>query len=155
MKDASGEKAAGALKKMIGFLTISKLILRGELLKPIPVRDIQTRTQPNFYLDRDPNITLQAVEDDVAPLDIADYYLLCAIQSPYERFRVFSDPHWLEWGGGLKVGDEVYVRLPSPNTSVSMWSNAVVRCKCSVKTLPGTTFGVEITVRKVLYIVTP
>ena len=149
MKDTSGEKAAGALKKMVGINTNPKQILRGELLRPVPTRDIQTRPsglQPNFILERDTNITLQAGEDNVSPLSPEDYYLLLAVAAPMDRFRVFSDLQWLEWGEKLNVGDQVHVRMPSHNPMGVNWCLAVVRCKGSVKTLPGTMFGVEIKV---------
>ena len=154
MKDAFGEKATGRLMKIVGINTSNKRILRGEILKPIPQQEVHTRpngSQPNYCLDRDSSITLHAEADDISPLGIDDYYLLNAINSTFDRFRVFSDPQWLEWGGRLKEGDQVFVRLPSPDISVSSWSCAVVRYKGPVKTLPaGTHFGVEIMVRNVL-----
>lgn len=148
MKDTPGEKATGTFKKMVG-ISNTKRVLRGELLKPIPPSEIQTRSdgsQHNFSLKRDPNITLQAVADDISPLNMEDYYLLRAIDSPFDRFRVFSHPHLLEWGARLKTGDQIFVRLPSPNPSSSNWSLAIIRYKGVVKNLPGTNFGVEIMV---------
>ena len=150
MKDTPGEKATGTFKKIVGFSNSQKQVLRGELLQPIPPRDIQTRSdgsQHNYSLERDPNVTLYAMEDDISPLNVDDYRLLRAIDSPFDRFRVFSDPHWLEWGARLNIGDQIYVRLPSPNVSGSTnWSFAIVRYKGAVETLPGTNFGVEIMV---------
>ena len=147
MKDTSGEKAPGTLKKIVG-MTNTKRVLRGELLNPIP-REKDPRSdvvQPNYSVEKDPAITLFVVDDDISPLNIDDYYLLKAIDTPSDRFRVFSHPHWLEWGANLKVGNMVYVRLPSPNESAPTWSHAIVRYKGPVKNLYGMNFGVEITV---------
>ena len=147
MRDTPGEKAPGTLKKIVG-LTNTKRVLRGELLRPIP-REREPRAdvvQPNYSVERDPAITLFAVEDDISPLNIDDYHLLKPIESPSDRFRVFSDPQWLEWGAKLKIGALVYVRLPSPNTSVPTWSRGIVRYKGPVRNLFGMNFGVEIMV---------
>ena len=148
MRDTPGEKTPGTFKKMVG-MTNTKRVLRGELLRPIPRNEMQPRpdgVQPNFSMERDPAVTLFAVEDDVTPLSPEDYPLLKAIESPFDRFRVFFDPQWLEWGANLNVNSQVYIRLPSPNASLFTWSAAVVRFKGPVKTLPGTTFGAEIMV---------
>ena len=147
MRDTPGEKAPGTFKKIVG-MTNPKRVLRGELLSPIP-REKDPRSdvvQPNYSVERDPAITLFAVDDDTSPLNIDDYYLLKAIDSPTDRFRVFSDPQWLEWGANLKLGSVVYVRLPNPNESKPTWSHAIIRYKGRVKNLSGTNFGVEIMV---------
>jgi hypothetical protein len=147
MKDTPGEKTPGTFKKIVG-ITIQKRVLRGELLSPIP-REKEARpdvVQPNYSVEREPAITLFAVEDDISPLNIDDYYLLKAIESPSDRFQVFSDPQWLEWGANLKVGDMVYVCLPRHSTSVPTWSKVIIRYKGPVKTLFGMNFGVEIMV---------
>jgi DNA helicase HerA-like ATPase len=147
MRDTPGEKTPGTFKKIVG-ITNQKRVLRGELLRPIP-REKEARpdvVQPNYSVERDPAITLFAAEDDISPLNIDDYHLLKAIDSATDRFRVFSDPHWLEWGENLKVGNLVYVRLPSPNESAPTWSHAIVRYRGPVKNLFGMNFGVEITV---------
>ena len=149
MKDTPGEKAPGTFKKIVG-MTSTKRVLRGELLRRIPREEpliVSDVVQPPKYsVERDPAITLFAVDDDIAPLNIDDYYLLKAIESPTDRFRVFSDPHWLEWGANLKVDALVYVCLPSPNKSVPTWSQAIIRYKGPVRNLFGMNFGVEIMV---------
>ena len=150
MKDTTGAKPTGLLKKMVG-LTSTKQILRGELLRPIPLAEIRPRSdgvKPNYSVDRDPTVTLYAVKNNVSSLSREDYLLLRAIESPFDRFRVFSDPHWLVWGASLHVNSQVYVCIPDPghSDSASTWSIAVVRYRGAVKTLPGTTFGVEIMV---------
>ena len=147
MKDTPGEKAPGTFKKIVGIAN-PKRVLRGELLRPIP-REKEPRSdvvQPNYSVEKDPAITLFVVDNDISPLNIDDYYLLKAIDTPSDRFRVFSDPQWLEWGANLKTGSLVFVRLPSPNESAPTWSHAIIRYKGHVKNLSGTNFGVEIMV---------
>jgi hypothetical protein len=145
MRDTPGEKTPGTFKKIVG-ITNQKRVLRGELLRPIN-RDKEPRPDvPNYSVEKEPAITLFAVEDNISPLNIDDYHLLKAIESPTDRFQVFSDPRWLEWGANLKYGSLVFVRLPSPNTSVPTWSHAIIRYKGPVKTLFGMNFGVEIVV---------
>ena len=146
-KDTQGEKS---LKKIVG-MTNLVVVLHGELLRPIPRGEIQPRSdgvQHNHYVEREPSVTLYAAERDVSPLSPKDYHLLRAIKSPVDRFSVFSHPKWLEWGRELNVDKQVYVCLPDPShsDSVSTWSTATMRYKGAVKCLPGTTFGVEITV---------
>ena len=144
MRDTPGEKAPGTFKKIVG-MTNQKRVLRGELLNPIPYEK-EPRSdvvQLNYSVERDPAITLFTGDDDISPLNIDDYYLLKAIDSPSDRFRVFSDPQWLEWGCNLKVGALVFVRLPK---SAPTWSHAIVRYIGHVKNLFGTNFGVEIMV---------
>ena len=147
MRDTPGEKAPGTFKKMVG-MTNQKRVLRGELLRPIP-REKEPRSnivQPNYSVEKDPAITLFAVDDNISPLNIDDYHLLKAIESPFDRWKVFSDPHWLEWGASLKLGSLVYVRLPSPNASEPTWSHVIIRYKGPVKNHFGMNFGVEIMV---------
>ena len=154
MKDTPGEKPPGLLKKII-FGAINNtvtVVLRGELLKRISYGKSQPRSdgnQPNYRVERDPAITLFAVEDNIFPLSIDDYHLLTAIESRFNRFFVFSMSQWLEWGTNLKVNDHVYISLPIPNTS-SIWSTGIVRYRGFVKTLPGIHFGVELTVSTVV-----
>jgi hypothetical protein len=152
MRDTPGKKTPGTFKKIVG-ITNTKLVLRGELLIPIPrEKELCDRPDvPNYIVERDPTTTLFAVENDISPLNIDDYFLLKAIDTPSDRFRVFSDPHWLEWGANLKVGNLVYVRLPSPNTLAPTWSKAIIRYKGPVKTLFGMNFGVEIMISTCVY----
>jgi hypothetical protein len=147
MRDTPGEKTPGTFKKIVG-ITNQKRVLRGELLRPIP-REKEARpdvVQPNYSVERDPAITLFPHEDDISPLNIDDYRLLKAIDSATDRFQVFSDPQWLEWGANLNVGSLVYVRLPSPNPAAPTWCRAIIRYRGPLKNLFGLNFGVEILV---------
>ena len=149
MSDVQGEKAPG---KIMSVLAGSKPIqvLRGELVAPIPPRQRVQRNDGkpshNFRTKRDPSVTLYSVKDDVSPLNGGDLQLLGAIEKPCDRFAVFSDDSKLEWGGRLKRGDHVYVKLPGDNASAPTWSAGVVRHVGPVASLPGRNFGVEIKV---------
>ena len=152
MKDTRGERSVSsivsAIKKLGGSSARQTIILRGQLLSPIPRHQQQSRSDGaahNYHVDEDPSITL-FVEDeqDVSPLSPNDYCLLRAVGSAFDRFSVFVNGEWLDWGVNLKVGDQVYVRLPAPNPATADWSLAVIRYKGEVKPLSGTNFGVEI-----------
>ena len=160
MKDTPGERPdssfVGAIKKpLIGGNFAKQIIvpiLRGELIGQIPRRQQQPRFDGpahNYFVDNDPSTTLFAdVPEGISPLCQIDYRLLRGIDCCFERFSVFANCNcdWLEWGANLKVGDEVYVRLPAVNRATADWSRAVIRYKGDVKSLPGTCFGVEIDV---------
>ncbi len=153
MRDVQGEKAPGKIMALVGgpFLGGPKTVkvLRGELLALIPQRECVQRNNGrpphNYHSTKDPSVTLYGGEDDdyVSPLNGRDLQLLGAIEKPWDRFAVFSEDCKLEWGGRLKKGDQVYVRLPTPAPT---WSAGVVRHVGRVESLPGRNFGVEISV---------
>ncbi len=156
MKDIQGEKALGKLMAVLSapFIGGPKPIqvLRGELLTQIPPQEWLVRNDGrpphNYRTKRDPSVTLYGGEDNdhVIPLNGRDLQLLEAIEKPYDRFAVFSEDSKLEWGGRLKRGDQVYVKLPGDNASAHTWSVSVVRHVGPVESLPGRNFGVEIKV---------
>ena len=123
---------------------------RGELLVAIPPSDSyppKEEGQRDYCLERDPTTILRLLDAQyVTPLGPEDFRLLKAVESPFDRFRVFVDENWLEWGGKVYVGNEAFVRLPSPNPTSAEWARVVIRHKGPVKNLPGTIFGVEIVV---------
>ena len=139
LNDAPSGKFPGIVN-----LTNAKQLPRGELLSSMTLGGAQQK----YYVDRDPTITFNVTfYDDIAPVTIEGYQLLRAIESRDDRYQVFADPtDWFEWGMNLKVGSQVYVHLPGPSASESTQSSAIVRYKGDVVLLPGTTFGVEITV---------
>lgn len=161
MKDTHGEKSANsfvsAIKKPFvgGSSAQQTVVLRGELLRQIPASHQQQRsdgTAHNYHVDKDPSITLFVPDEQgVSPLPPGEYQLLRATNSCCDRFAVFLQGDWLEWGVNLKVEDHVYVRLPGPNPTTADWSLAVVRYKGGVQSLPGTNFGVEIYVSRKCY----
>ena len=150
LKDTQGEKAARKIMSAFGSGSKTVQVLRGELFTLIPRREVQPRNDEkpahNYRLKKDSSVTLYCGEDDLAPLNKDDLELLEAIQKPFNRFVVFSDDYKLEWGGKLKMGDRVYVKIPSHNSSVPEWSIAVVQYVGPVESLPGRNFGVEIKV---------
>lgn len=154
LKDSPAEKAdtsfAGTVKTYLGKKHSSVVVVRGELLVPIPENEITPRSDrqtPNYRLKRDPTVTLFCKEDDIAPLGKRDFLLLEGIKSHMARFDVFSNQ--LDWGLKLKPGDAVYVSLPSQHAIPVQYAAAVIRFVGHLKTEPGIQFGVEITVRLV------
>ena len=84
--------------------------------------------------------------ENIAPLfSSVQYNLLKAIATAQERISVFATPGWLDWGGDVKKGDEVYIRVIKDG--MECCSTAVI-CYIGAVTgeHPGTMFGVEITV---------
>ena len=154
MKDTPGEKSVNSIVSAIkkpfvgGSSSQQIMVLRGELLAQIPPSELQPRSDGathNYYVDKDPSVTLfLADEQGVSPLSREEHRLLRAIDSAFDRFAVFVNGDWLEWGVKLNVENQVFVRLPSPNPTTSDWSLAVIRYKGAVKGLHGTNFGVEI-----------
>ena len=155
MEDIPGERAVNTLVSMMkksfvgGNSSQQTIVLRGEILCQIPPNCQLPRSEGlahNYYVDKDPSITLVVpYKQGVSPLPPEEYQLLKAIDSTFDRFNVFVNSDWLEWGVKLKVNDQVYVRLPGPNLNPD-WSLAIVRYKGEVKSLPGINFGVEICV---------
>ena len=154
MKDTPGERSVSSIVSAIkkpflgGNSSRQIIVLRGELLGQIHPSQQQPRSDGlahNYFVDKDPATTLFILDEQgVSPLFPEEYRLLIAIDPCFDRFNVFVNGDWLEWGANLKVNDRVYVRLPGPNTSTGDWSLAVIRYKGDVKSLPGTNFGVEI-----------
>ncbi|XP_064393270.1 uncharacterized protein LOC135340804 isoform X2 [Halichondria panicea] len=150
MRDVYGEKAPVKIMSVSIGSPKPVQVLRGELLALIYHRELAQRYEGrpphNFRSTKDTSVTLYCGEDDqfdhVSPLNGIDLQLLKAIENPSDRFAVFSEDYKLEWGGKLKIGDQVYVRLPTPAPT---WSAGVVRYVGPVSSLPGRNFGVEIT----------
>ena len=132
----------------------SIVVVRGELLVPIPGSEISLRNDGqkphNYRLIRDPRISLFCKDDgnDVAPLGDYEFLLLAGIKSRSVRYDVFiSRDDMLEWGSKLKVGDVVYVGLPAQTTVPTQYAAAFIRYVGCLGKEPGVQFGVEIMVR--------
>ena len=153
MKDVHGEKAPGKIGGLIGNSPKHVQVLCGELLTSIPRQDTVPRSDgrpsPYFHSKRDPSVRLYGGEDDVyvAPLNGKELKLLIAIERPGDRFAEFSKPNKLDWGGSLRIGDHVNVKIPSSDAA---WSTGIVRYAGVVEPLRGSNFGVEIKVNKKL-----
>ena len=105
-------------------------------------RTISRDSPATFYVDDDGT--------DLAPLSANEYGVLAGVKSLWARYQIFLKSGKLDWGTKLKTGDQVSVelpRLPTPDRA-----SAVVRYVGEVKTLPGITFGVEITVPSALFV---
>ena len=99
-------------------------------------RTVSKDSPATFYVDEDGT--------DLAPLSANEYGVLAGVKSPWARYQIFLEVGKLDWGAKLKRGDQVSVDLPGQPTPGR--GSAVVRYVGEVKTLPGITFGVEITV---------
>ena len=157
LQDSRGEKTdtslVGAVKNLVGAgrKSSSVVVVRGELLVPIPGDEITPRgdgQKPhNYRLNREPTVSLYC-EDEFAPLGEYEYLLLEGIKSQTARYEAFiSANNILDWGSKLKPGDAVYVGLPSQHTTPVQYAEAIIRYVGGLKTEPGIQFGVEITVR--------
>ena len=153
--DVEGEKATGKVMAALGRGPKPVQVLLGELLDPIPPRERVPRKDGtpthNARSRSDPTVTLYSgdPEDDkyVHPLDLKETQILEAIENRVERFFVFArEENKLKWGSSLNKGDQVYVKIPSPDASSFVWSVALVKYAGVVETLPGWNFGVEIKV---------
>jgi len=158
LQDSPGEKTdtslVGTVKSLMGKKQTSVIIVRGELLVPIPGNEISVRSDGqkphNYRLKRDASVSLFCKDDgdDIAPLGNYEFLLLEGILSRSVRYEVFISPNEiLEWGSKLKRGDMVYVGLPTPTTAPTQYAAAVIRYVGGLDTEPGLKFGVEITVR--------
>ncbi len=146
LKDAQGDKSGTILT---GFRKKKDVpVLRGSLLIAISPKDAPSgadgKPAHNYAVDHD-DITLYCSEYVIAPLTNYEFQLLSGISSSGARYDAFnSDNH--EWGSNLRVGDTVYVELPTEDAIANTGCQAVVRW---IGTLPGETgitFGIEITV---------
>ena len=121
LKDSPAEKAdafTGTVKNFPGRKYSSVVVVRGELLVPIPENAITPRsdgqTPHNYRLKQDPTVTLFCKEDDIAPLGKYEFQLLEGIKSHIACFDVFSNQ--LDWGSKLKPGDAVSSSLQNKVT---------------------------------------
>ena len=155
--DTSIIGAVRTLGGLVGRKQSSVVIVRGELLVPIPGNEISPRNDGqkphNYRLKKEPSVSLFCKDDgdDVAPLGDYEFLLLEGIKSRSVRYDVFiSRDDMLEWGSKLKVGDVVHVGIPAQTTVPTQYAAAVIRYVGGLKTEPGVQFGVEIMVRLVL-----
>ena len=146
LKDSLGDKGGTLLT---GFRKKRENILRGSLLVSIPPKDAPSATDGkpayNYRVVGD-DIMMYCLEYDVAPITDYEFNLLSGIKSPGARFDAFVNDI-MDWGSTVKVGDIVYVSLPSQQVI-----QATKRCRAAVRwigLLPGeegTKFGIELLV---------
>lgn len=115
LKDIQGEKLnLGILEGL--FKSNVRPVHRGELLVALPEAKITKRKDGkpahNYHLANDQYVTLFCTEHDVAPLSDYEYRLMVAIKSREARYEVFLKDI-LDWGSKLKIGNCVFVTLPS------------------------------------------
>ena len=146
LKDAQGEKSGSLLT---AFRKKNVSVLRGSLLIALPPKDTTSGADgkpAHNYSVYNEDITLYCSECDIAPLTNYEFKLLSGISTLGARYDAFiSDNH--ELGSNLRLGDTVYVALPTKEAIANTGCQAVVRW---IGTLPGETgikFGIEFTVR--------
>ena len=141
LEDVQGVKTKAHRKSIMGDSSStlrrkSVPVLRGELLTSVSQEfdDVVTHRDTGkpthtFHSNKDPHVTLCSGEADtlVSLVNDKELQLLEAIEEPSDRFSVFSEPNKLTWGGSLKKGDQVYVKIPMPSTTVPTWSMALVQ----------------------------
>ena len=158
LQDSPGEKTdtsiVGTVKTYLGRKSSSVVVVRGELLVPIPGDEITPRNDGqkphNYRLKRDQTVSLYCKDngDDIAPLGEYEYLLLEGIKFTTTRYKVFiSANNILDWGSNLKMGDAVYVGLLTQHTAPVQYAAAVIRYVGGLNGETGIHFGVEITVR--------
>ena len=147
LNDIQGEKSLGKIVGLLG--SNSKCVCRGELLldisrvKVIPCLD--GKPAHNYQLASDPAVTLFCTEHDVAPLTDYEYHLMSGVKSREARYEIFQKDI-LDWGSKLKVGDFVYVALPSKSPVSSQCAVSVIKYIGPLRNEHGMQFGVEIQV---------
>ncbi|XP_064393285.1 uncharacterized protein LOC135340813 [Halichondria panicea] len=144
LKDAQGEKSGSLLT---AFRKKNVSVLRGSLLIALPPKDTTSGADgkpAHNYSVYNEDITLYCSECDIAPLTNYEFKLLSGISTLGARYDAFiSDNH--ELGSNLRLGDTVYVALPTKEAIANTGCQAVVRW---IGTLPGETgikFGIEFT----------
>ncbi len=147
LKDTQGDKSASLLT---GFRKKKDVpVLRGSLLIAISPKDAPSgadgKPAHNYGVHLE-DITLYCSEYVIAPLTNYEFKLLSGISALGARYDAFiSDNH--EWGSNLRVGDTVYVALPTKDAIANTGCQAVVRWIGTLRGVTGITFGIEITVR--------
>ena len=157
LQDSPGEKTdtsiVGTVRTLAGRKSSSVVVVRGELLVPIPGDEITPRNDGlkphNYRLKREPTVSLYCKDDgdDIAPLGAYEELLLEGIKSTAARYEVFISASMLDWGSNLKTGDAVYVGPPSQHYLPVQYAAAVIRFVGGLKGETGIQFGVQITVR--------
>ena len=130
-------------------------VQRGELLVPSrqkeasSLRSDQQLSQLKLAckLCKDSNISIHCRPDEVAWLNLTEFDILEAVQSPQARYKEFCMDRKLSWASRLELGSAVHVRLTNEAGTMVQYAEGAVRYIGKVGKNPGQMFGVEITVR--------
>ena len=146
LKDVRGFKPEGGVKSVIKKMTggdqySTVNVLRGELVEEYATPELNF----NMRLCRDPTICMSLSPDDLAPLGAEEFLLLEGIEQASDRFATLRNGG-VELGMNLVPGSRVYVEVYVGHVN-SKQARATVQFKGKVQGQPGTTFGIEITVR--------
>lgn len=160
MNDVQGEK-----NENVVFSTVRKIlsgtekrspvnILRGELLLPIREEIPQRKdgqVPHNYFVKRDPKVSLYCNEFAVTPLNGDEFRLLEGIRSRSIRYDVFKEGKKLEWALTLQTDIEVYAIIPGKNPAKSECTAAIIRYVGPLEDQLGTVFGIEILVSSFIF----
>ncbi len=141
LKDALGEKNGIWKKKEV-------TVLRGSILMLTSSKDAQSTPDgkpAHNYIVFNEDITLYCAAEDIAPITHYEFQLLSGISTSGARLEAFIGDT-LDWGSTLRVGDTVYVGLPTKEAIANTGAKGVIRWLGSLFGEPGVKFGVEITV---------
>lgn len=152
MRDSQGEKIESgilpALKTKMG-VENRPVVLQGELLLPIR-GDVPQRKDGqiphNYFVKRDPSITLLVDGVDMTPLSDTEFQLLEGIRSLSTRHVLFKEGRKLDWATSLKPDSVVYATIPGKNRAKSECTKAAIRYIGPVEGQRGIQFGIEILV---------
>ena len=154
LKDIVGEQ--GGRSTWLGFVhsppsTVN--IQRGELLvvsssspEDKSLQDHQQQSKLSCKLCRDSNISIECAPDEVACLDLAEFELLEAVESPEARYEEFCMDRKLRWATMLMLGSTVHVRLTDETGMLVQYAEGTVKYMGKIGKRPGQMFGIEITV---------
>ena len=158
LKDRVGEQEGHS--SWLGFVhkpAATVNVRRGELLVPShqseesSLQDHQQLSQFKLACKlsrpRDSDISIQCRPDEVAWLNLTEFEILEAVQSPQARYKEFCMDRKLSWASKLELGSAVHVRLTNEAGTMVQYAEGAVRYIGKVGRNPGQMFGVEITVR--------
>jgi len=160
LKDVVGEKEGHfSWLGLVQTPAATVSVRRGELLVPSRQKEA-SRSRLHSYQQlsqlklacklsrpRDSDISIQCRPDEVAWLNLTEFDILEAVQSPQARYTEFCMDRKLSWASRLELGSAVHVRLTNEAGTMVQYAEGAVRYIGKVGRNPGQMFGVEITVR--------
>ena len=147
LRQTSGVRKKGKGEKEQKNLYISKGELLAEIPKKEQVKQEEGTPPHNYYLLRDPDITLYDNGTGVSPLIGPEGDYLEGIKEPVTRLVEYQKEGHLQWIMDLQHGEEVFFRLKREKGSqASVYPRGRVRYYGRVEGEKGVIFGIEITV---------
>ena len=158
LKDVVGEKEGHfSWLGLVQTPAATVSVRRGELLVPSRQKEASRSRLHSFQqlsqlklackLCKDSNISIHCRPDEVAWLNLTEFEILEAVQSPQARYKEFCMDRKLSWASKLELGSAVHVRLTNEAGTMVQYAEGAVRYIGKVGRNPGQMFGVEIMVR--------